>query len=112
MFDYDNDGDLNIYVTNDGPNALYLNNGDGTFTDITDSADVISPFRSSTCAFADIDDDGYVDLYVGTAHWLYGFNELYCNNGDLTFTNISEQTGTAGGYSWSVVFCDYDNDGD
>ena len=110
--DIDNDGDSDLYVTNNGDNTLYLNNGDGTFTDITDAAGVISPFRSTTCAFADIDSDGYVDLYVGTAHWFYGFNDLYRNNGDLTFTNISEQTGTGAGYSWSVAFCDYDNDGD
>ncbi len=110
--DIDNDGDVDIYVANDGWNKLYLNNGDGTFTDIAESAGVISKFNSTTCAFADIDNDGYVDLYVGAADLVYGLNELYHNNGDLTFTDITAQTGTAAAYSWAVAFCDYDNDGD
>ena len=110
--DIDNDGDLDIYVTNDGWNKLYLNNGDQTFMDIAESAGVVSKFNSTTCAFADIDNDGYVDLYIGATDFVYGLNQLYRNNGDLTFSNITEQTGTAAAYSWAVAFCDYDNDGD
>lgn len=112
--DIDNDGDLDIFVANNKENYLYLNNGDGTFTDIAKSAGVTSSYFSSTVAFADIDNDGYVDIYVGGADVEHGqgTGELYRNNGDLTFTNVTKQTGTASTYSWSVGFCDYDNDGD
>ena len=112
--DIDNDGDLDIYVANDGINKLYLNHANGKFTDIAESAGVTSKLNSTTCAFADIDNDGYVDLYVGATDQFsgYGSNVLYRNRGNLTFTDITEKTNTAGGYSWAVAFCDYDNDGD
>ena len=118
--DIDNDGDADLFAATDGRNYLFLNNGDGTFADITESAGIVSRYFSSTVAFADIDNDGYVDIYVGGAggedgveiNRRVGTGELYLNNRDLTFKNITEETGTAGTYTWSARFCDYDNDGD
>ena len=62
--DIDNDGDLDLLVTNDGPNRLYRNNADGTFSDITDSAGIEGSRWSTSAAFCDIDDDGLLDLYI------------------------------------------------
>ena len=62
--DYDNDGWVDLYLTQFGPNVLYRNNADGTFRDVTIEAGVASPLWSSSCAFADVDNDGDLDLYV------------------------------------------------
>ena len=62
--DYDNDGRVDLYVTNVGPNTLYRNAGDGTFTDVTRKAGVGAPLWSTGCAFADLDHDGDLDLFV------------------------------------------------
>jgi len=62
--DIDNDGDLDLLVTNDGPNRLYRNNADGTFSDITGSAGIAGSRWSTSAAFCDIDDDGFLDLYI------------------------------------------------
>jgi len=112
--DIDNDGDADILVANNRQNYLYLNNGDGTFTDIAESAGITSRFFSSSPAFADINNDGYVDLYIAGADLQHGkgSGEMLLNNKDLTFTNITAETGTAATYTWAVRFCDYDNDGD
>jgi len=134
--DYDNDGDLDLYVTNFGPNVLYRNNGDGTFTDVTQRAGVGDTRWSLGCSFADYDNDGFVDLYV--ANYIdFHFEEhkpciykgieiyrepetfrgspdiLYHNNGDGTFTDVTQQAGIddKDGKGMGVVFGDYDNDG-
>ena len=135
--DYDNDGNLDLYVTNFGENVLYRNNGDSTFTDVTQHADVGDPRWSLGCAFADYDNDGFVDLYV-TNYIDFHFethtnctrkgvatycppesfqgapDTLYRNNGDGTFTDVTAIAGVYNedGKGMGVVFGDYDNDGD
>ena len=135
--DYDNDGFTDLYVTNYGPNVLYRNNGDGTFTDVADAAGVDGNQFSSGCAFVDVDADGYLDLYVVnyvqfdpdmnpictrqgiptycTPEALPGVADVfYRNNGDTTFTDVSEKAGVgaANGKGLGVVCGDIDNDGD
>jgi hypothetical protein len=136
--DYDNDGDLDIYVNNHGPNVLYRNNGDGTFTDVTKLAHVENGFYTGAgVCFLDIDKDGDLDLYVsnyiefsydrhrtstadgftiyvGPGFFPPGPDTLYRNNGDGTFTDVSKSSGVAEHTSWGMgmVCGDYDNDGD
>ena len=135
--DYNNDGFTDLYVTNYGPNVLYHNNGDGTFTDVTESAGIGGNQFSSGCAFVDVDADGYLDLYVVnyvqfdpetnpectrqgirtycTPEALQGAADiLYRNNGDGTFTDVTEKAGMSGanGKGLGVVCGDIDNDGD
>ncbi len=119
FFDYDNDGWMDIYLVNSGSadffapttplkNALYHNNRDGTFTDVTDKAGVKGGTFGMGVAAADYDGDGWVDLYVTS----YGRNILYRNNGNATFTDVTEKAGTAApGWSTCAVWFDYDNDG-
>ncbi|PYS85601.1 MAG: CRTAC1 family protein, partial [Acidobacteria bacterium] len=114
FLDYDNDGWLDIYLVNSGPsdfftpqkplkNALYHNNHDGTFTDVTDKAGVAGGTFGMGVAAADYDGDGWVDLYV-TA---YGRNILYRNNGDGTFTDVTAKAGVgAPGWSTCAVWFD------
>ncbi len=122
FFDYNNDGWLDIYFVNSGPsdffkpktplrNALYRNNGDGTFTDVTDKAGVacgqMGHFGMGAAA-ADFDGDGWQDLYVTN----YGQNVMFRNNGDGTFADITEKAGVAApNWSTCATFFDYDNDG-
>ncbi|MHC5172282.1 MAG: CRTAC1 family protein [Planctomycetota bacterium] len=136
--DYDNDGDPDLYLNNYGPNVLYRNNGDGTFTDVTEKAGVGdgSDFGAGTC-FLDIENDGDLDLYV-SKYVVFGYDKtitmamgghpvypspkafvfppdsLYRNNGDGTFTDISEASGIGKhrGSGMGTVCADYDNDGD
>jgi hypothetical protein len=111
--DYDNDGYLDIYITNGSglPNALYHNNGDGTFSEVAKKAGVDHRGFAMGCVFGDCDNDGDLDLYV------LNYNEpnvFFRNNGDGTFTDVTRQTRTGGDGRWGVsaAFADYDNDGD
>jgi len=120
FLDYDNDGWMDIFFVNSGPsdfftpqkplrNALYHNNHDGTFTDVTDKAGLAETKSFGMgVAVGDYDGDGWPDIYV-TA---YGRNTLYHNNHDGTFTDVSEKskTGLSGWFTGAVWF-DYDNDG-
>jgi hypothetical protein len=139
--DYDNDGYLDLYVTAFGPNILFHNNGDGTFSDVTARADVAGGQHewSTSTGFFDYDRDGRLDLYV--VNYLdYRLDEnpycgprkegyrMYChptqfdgmadrlfhNNGDGTFSDVSKQAGIANpaGKGLGLTFCDYDRDGD
>jgi enediyne biosynthesis protein E4 len=125
VFDYDGDGWLDIYLPNGRweknvssnrgrslqgqlENALYHNNRDGTFSDVTDKAGVGGKAWGFGCSAADYDNDGHVDLYVLN----YGANELYHNDGDGTFTDATERSGL-GDSHWSLnaPWLDYDGDG-
>ncbi|MGD0630275.1 MAG: CRTAC1 family protein [Terracidiphilus sp.] len=119
FFDYDNDGWMDIYLVNSGKsnfynpphplrNALYRNNRDGTFTDVTAKAGVPGGGYGMGVAVGDYNGDGYPDIYVTQC----GQNILYRNNGDGTFTDVTAKAGVAaGGWSSSAVWFDYDNDG-
>jgi hypothetical protein len=120
FFDYDNDGWVDIFMVNSGAsdfyapktplkNALYRNNRDGTFTDVTDKAGVAGGREFGMgCAIADYDNDGHQDILV-TA---YGRCTLYRNNGNGTFTDVTDKAGLAApGWTTSAVWFDYDNDG-
>ena len=119
FLDYDNDGWMDIYLVNSGrcdfyepnpplKNALYHNNRDGTFTEVTDKAGVAGGGYGMGAAVGDYDGDGFPDLYVTQ----YGRSILYHNNGNGTFTDVTEKAGVAApGWASSAVWFDYDNDG-
>jgi enediyne biosynthesis protein E4 len=119
VFDYDNDGWMDIYLVNSGKcdiftpaqplrNALYRNNRDGTFTDVTEKAGVAGGGYGMGAAVGDYNADGFPDLYVSQ----YGRSILYRNNGDGTFADVTDQAGVAApGWASSAVWFDYDNDG-
>ncbi len=136
--DYDNDGDLDLYVNNYGPNVLYQNNGDGTFRDVTQQAGVGNGDQVGAGAcFLDMDADGDLDLYASNYvkftlqnHHIVHFNgypayvgpldyaptadTLFRNNGDGTFTDVSRAAGIADhlGPGMGMICCDFDHDGD
>jgi hypothetical protein len=120
LLDYDRDGWLDIYFTNGSSvdmglkgqksrGALYQNNHDGTFTDVTDKAGIATPcLFASGGAVGDYNNDGWPDIYITCL----GGNVLYRNNGDGTFTDVTATAGVADGrYSTGAAFGDYDGDG-
>lgn len=126
MFDYNNDGLLDIFFTNGAAipsleksdrsysNRLYRNNGDGTFTDVTEQAGVKGVGYSMGVAAGDYDNDGFVDLYIAGVNR----NQLLHNNGDGTFSDVTDKAGVSGtvpklGKAWAVTagWFDYNNDG-
>ncbi len=127
MFDYDNDGRLDLFFINGAAlqdpmppaaapdktnprywNRLYHNNGDGTFTDVTEKAGLQGRGYGMGVATGDFDNDGHVDLLVTN----FGGNILYHNNGDGTFTDVTAKAGVAGrGWCTGAAFVDYDRDG-
>jgi len=127
LFDYDNDGRLDLFLVNGAPikdpatkgtilqktgpnywNRLYHQKRDGTFEDVTERAGLQGAGYGMGVAVGDYDNDGYEDLYV-TA---YGGNQLYHNNGDGTFTDVTDKAGVGGsGWSTSAMWVDLDGDG-
>ena len=109
--DYDNDGDLDFYGGQDGANKLYRNEGDGTFSDVTTSAGVAgSSLNTTGVSWGDYDNDGDIDLYVAHSN---GANQLFRNNGDGTFTDVSSLYGVNdAAASGGTVWADFDLDGD
>ena len=110
--DYDNDGDLDLFVANSGEqnNFLYQNNGDETFTKITSGNIVTDGGHSHGSAWADYDNDGDLDLFVSNDQDQNNF--LYANNGNGTFTSITNDITQDEGQSFGAAWADYDNDGD
>jgi ASPIC and UnbV/FG-GAP-like repeat len=113
--DADNDGFDDLYIACDfGTDRFFHNNGNGTFSDITETAIGFDTKKGMNVDWGDYDNDGLLDIYVTniTDDYMREGNFLWHNNGDLTFTDVSRETGTAEtGWGWGAKFFDYDNDG-
>lgn len=127
--DYDNDGDQDLYVVNDGPNRLYQNDGSGFFTDVAASAGVDDALIGSSASWGDYDNDGYLDLYVtnyidcasSNDPLTYFVDKLYHNEGDGTFSDrtgvlekdpMNRNDGATVGAGFQAAWFDYDGDTD
>ena len=123
--DYDNDGDLDLYVGNDGgSNRLYRNDGDGSFTDVTREAGVEGPEGTHGVVFSDFDNDGFLDIYAAGGSYIPERHDesvtkdhpdrFYRNNGDGTFTDRTRAAGAGfnRAMSFGISAADIDNDGD
>ncbi len=131
LADIDNDGALDLFVGGPPgpgfdfgpPNRLFLNGGDGVFTDISASAGVIDDLPTCGVGFNDYDEDGFIDIFLATCVWLDARFRLLRNNGDLTFSDVSFESGLSlsieglpghaeHDFRIGVAFADYDSDGD
>jgi hypothetical protein len=114
IFDYNNDGYLDIVVgAAFGGTTLYKNNGDGTFSDVSIVSGLDSAVNTFGTIAADYNNDGFVDLYLTRQGFYMGEGQLYRNNGDGTFTDVTEAAGLKDvwGPAFSASWVDYDNDG-
>jgi hypothetical protein len=122
--DFDNDGKLDCYANNGGAgDRLYHNNGDGTFSDVTSMSKLTNDYPTVTPIWLDYDRDGRLDLFIANGRTESGGQEeyfpdqLWRNNGDGTFINVTQEAGIAAGEPapyydcWGASTCDYNNDG-
>ena len=118
VFDYDGDGDLDLYFTNSGdlqpgaaggglPNVLYRQEADGSFVDQSEASGLADPGYGMGIAIGDLDNDGDLDVFVAN----FGRDAVYRNRGDGTFENVSDELGLGNdGWSTSAAFLDYDRE--
>jgi tetratricopeptide (TPR) repeat protein/uncharacterized low-complexity protein len=114
--DYNNDGNQDLFLANDfGPDKVFRNNGDGTFTDVSDTTIGWDTYKGMNAELGDYNNDGWLDFYVCniyTKEYVKEGNRLHRNMGDGTFKDVSFEAGVFdGGWAWAGRFWDYDNDG-